>query len=267
MPGIAPFLRWAGSKRQIVTTLAGFWNDAFDRYVEPFVGSACLFFHLAPTKALLGDVNADLIETYRILKKDHPRVSSELRKLHRGASNYYKIRLQNPAQLQPTQKAARFIYLNRFCFNGLYRTNLSGGFNVPFGGARSGNVASESELGSAASLLRRASLKIGDFEKTLEHVRPGDFVYMDPPFSIRNHRVFKEYDPSVFNLEDVKRLRRTMEALADSKIAFVVSYLKSDEADLLRRGFDSCSVAVRRNISGFLGSRTICRELLISYAP
>lgn len=110
-------------------------------------------------------------------------------------------------------------------------------------------------------------MKAADFEDLIALVRKGDFVYMDPPFSIRKRRVFKEYDPSVFDHSDVLRLRRAMEALADSKIAFAVSYLESEEADLLCHGFQVRSVTVRRNIAGFLSSRKKCREMLISYAP
>jgi len=267
MASAMPFLRWAGSKRQIVATLAGHWNDSFDRYVEPFLGSACLFFRVSPRKALLGDINRELIETYDQVKANAAELSTTLSEFGNGSRNYYKIRSLNPSDLTPVKRAARFIYLNRFCFNGLYRTNRLGQFNVPYGGGKSGSLSSISSLSSASSLLQRAVLRPGDFEKLLGKVRKGDFVYMDPPFSIRNRRVFKQYDPSVFDQSDVLRLRRSMEALADSKVAFVVSYLESEEADFLRRGFSVSAVTVRRNIAGFLRSRKQCRELLICYEP
>ncbi|MGA9307885.1 MAG: Dam family site-specific DNA-(adenine-N6)-methyltransferase [Candidatus Sulfotelmatobacter sp.] len=263
MTNVAPFLRWAGSKRQIVSTLASHWNDSFERYVEPFVGSACLFFHLAPRKALLGDINSELIQTYLQVREGPERVSAALDTLKIGRHSYYRIRSLDPSTLTPAQQAARFIYLNRFCFNGLYRTNLSGGFNVPYGGGKSGALSSRASLLSASKLLRRASLKAGDFGNLLATARKGDFVYMDPPFSIRNRRVFREYDPSVFGQGDVLRLRGAMEALADSGIMFVVSYLESEEANFLSRGFNVSAVTVRRNIAGFLRSRKTCRETLI----
>lgn len=267
MPNATPFLRWAGSKKQIVSVLAGFWQDGYDRYVEPFLGSGCLFFHLAPHKALLADINRELIEAYRLVKTSPKSVSRVLYGMSTGETAYYKVRGRDPQSLTPTQRAARFIYLNRFCFNGLYRTNQRGKFNVPFGGQKSGTLASQTALLRASAALKRVALVAADFEKVLQQARPGDFVYMDPPFSIRNRRVFKEYDPAVFGANDVVRLRGVMEALADSKISFIVSYLHSEEADLLKRGFDVFPVTVRRNIAGFLGSRTKCQELVISYRP
>jgi len=267
MEKIAPLLRWAGSKRQLVSRLSCFWDDSFERYVEPFLGSGCLFFHLQPRRALLGDLNGELIQTYQQVKNRPEEVSRALRRMPLGPRSFYRVRRLQPAALNRVQRAARFIYLNRFCFNGLYRTNLQGEFNVPYGGAKSGGLPSQGALLEASKLLHRASLKPVDFESLLRRVTSGDFVYMDPPFSVRKYRVFKEYDRSVFDHNDVVRLRRTMESLADSKISFVVSYLESDEADFLCRGFKVSPVTVRRNISGFLRSRASCRELLISYGP
>src|SRR5216683_17251 len=179
-----PLLRWAGSKRQIVPTLAQYWNDDFKRYVEPFAGSACLFFHLAPRTALLGDINSELLSTYRHVRIRHQEVSKLLRKMRKSEREYYRVRSLQPDLLSSAKRAARFIYLNRYCFNGLYRTNANGGFNVPYGGRGSGSLPSPEALQRASRLLKRATLINGDFEKVLDRVKPGDFVYMDPPFSV-----------------------------------------------------------------------------------
>src|SRR5713226_3861706 len=133
MEAAQPLLRWAGSKRQILPILAKYWNDGFNRYVEPFVGSACLFFHLGPPAALLGDINDELLGTYRYVRFRYSEVSNLLHKMRKGEREYYKIRALKANQLSPAKRAARFIYLNRYCFNGLYRTNGNGSFNVPFG--------------------------------------------------------------------------------------------------------------------------------------
>ena len=259
-----PLLRWAGSKRQIVPTLARYCNDNFKRYVEPFAGSACLFFHLAPQTALLGDINNELLATYRHVRLRYQEVSKLLRKMRKGEREYYKIRSLQPDRLPPAKRAARFIYLNRYCFNGLYRTNGSGGFNVPYGGRGSGSLPSSEALQRASSLLKRATLINGDFEKVLDRVKQGDFVYMDPPFSVSERRVFKEYDASIFGWKDIIRLRQRMDRLAKMRIPFVVSYVQSREAEYLAKGFNVSVVCVRRNISGFLASRSRCQELLIS---
>jgi len=184
--------------------------------------------------------------------------------MRKGEREYYEIRALQPERLSPTKRAARFIYLNRYCFNGLYRTNQSGSFNVPYGGHGSGSLPSAEVLQRVSSLLKRATLIDGDFEKVLDRVKHGDFVYMDPPFSVSDRRVFKEYDASVFGWKDIVRLRQRLDRLAEMGIPFVVSYVQSEEAEYLCRGFKVSAVSVRRNISGFLASRRNCQELLIS---
>lgn len=130
-----PFLRWAGSKRRLLPVLQTFWNDRHKRYVEPFAGSACLFFALRPPKAILGDLNPELVSTYREVKYRVDDVLNELATIPLADRGEYKrLRTSDPSELSGVQRAARFIYLNRFCFNGIYRTNLKGQFNVPFSG-------------------------------------------------------------------------------------------------------------------------------------
>lgn len=264
MEAAQPFLRWAGSKRQIVPVLAKYWDGRFCRYVEPFAGSACLFFHLAPPKALLGDINKELLDTYSQIRSRHKEVCRILLKMRKGKRHYYKIRALQPGRLSPEERAARFIYLNRYCFNGLYRTNQEGLFNVPYGGDASGSLPSAESLRQASLLLRRAALVTGDFENVLDKVKIGDFVYMDPPFSVSDRRVFKEYSAKGFSRKDVIRLRRRLELLNDMGIPFVLSYVESTEGEYLSEGFRVSVLSVRRNISGFLESRIKCQELLIT---
>ncbi len=179
---------------------------------------------------------------------------------------YYRIRRIVPEKLEPIARAARFIYLNRFCFNGLYRTNKAGQFNVPYGGVGSGALPSRAFLEECSKLLNRSVLVSGDFEKTLDKVRPGDFVYMDPPYSTESRRVFREYDSTAFGPEKIQRLRVRMEELDLRGITFVVSYANCIESDFLARGFNSVTVAVRRSIAGFVGLRSRCDEVIISNA-
>jgi DNA adenine methylase len=261
-----PFLRWAGSKRQLLPALSSFWNDSHERYVEPFAGSACLFFRLHPKTAILGDINSELIRTYIEIKYRVDGVARRLARYRTGQSEYARIRKTDPETLDATTRAARFIYLNRFCFNGLYRTNRSGQFNVPYGGEKSGALPTLSELKRCSLLLRRAILVPGDFERTLKLVRGGDFVYMDPPFRVDSRRIFNEYDASVFAETEICRLRHWMVRLANQNISFVVSYAESSEAYYLRDGFESRIVTVRRSIAGFTDSRARSRELLIWFA-
>jgi len=245
--------------------LQAFWAKRHKRYVEPFAGSACLFFAIRPPRAILGDLNPELIATYIEVKYRISQVLDELKKLppaDRG--EYGRLRAIDLSTLTRPARAARFIYLNRFCFNGLYRTNLLGNFNVPYSGVRCGSVPSDSVFGKCSNRLRRARFIRGDFEKVLKHAEKGDLVYMDPPFAVRARRVFREYDPSTFTSEDIERLRGWMARLNRAGINFVVSYTESDEADLLKKDFSFETVAVRRHIAGFAAHRAMTNELLIS---
>jgi DNA adenine methylase len=260
---MTPFLRWAGSKRQLLPILTGIIGDDFERYVEPFAGSACVFFRLLPKRALLADLNEELMHMYTQVKHRVDRVIEQLGNWRKSRKCYLELRSLDPESLPPDIRAARFIYLNRCCFNGLYRTNRKGQFNVPYGGDRSGRIPDAEMLHSASRALINAELLAGDFANSLQLVTPGDFVYMDPPFSITSRRMFNEYDASIFDVEQLERLRSVMEELADRRIKFLVSYADSTEANVLRKGFKSRTVRVRRNISGFAATRSSSREILI----
>jgi DNA adenine methylase len=257
-----PLLRWAGSKRQLVPTLSKYFDpDRHARYVEPFAGSACLFFSLQPKKAILGDINEELIRAYRDVKYRSKEVSNRLQRFRKNKQEFLRRRKRNSRDSSGSQRAARFIYLNRCCFNGLYRTNSDGEFNVPYGGKGSGSIPKDLQQHSRA--LRSAVLISGDFEKVLSRVRPGDFVYLDPPFSVNSRRVFREYDASQFDFGSVWRLRIWLEDLAANKVKFLVSYAVCEEARFLSAGFNTRVVRVRRNIAGFAKNRRSAHELLI----
>ena len=261
----APFLRWAGSKRSLLPILQTFWTKKHKRYIEPFAGSACLFFAIKPPKAILGDLNPELIATYIEVKYRIAAVLRELKKLRPANEREYKrLRAIDISTLTPPARAARFIYLNRFCFNGIYRTNLLGQFNVPYSGDRCGNVPSDELFKKCSKRLRRVRFINKDFATVLTHANKGDLVYMDPPFAVRARRIFREYDPSTFTHKDIARLRSWMERLDARNINFVVSYAESDEADVLRKGFSYEVVTVRRHIAGFAAHRALTNELLIS---
>jgi len=259
-----PFLRWAGSKRKLLPVLSQYWSGQYTRYLEPFAGSACLFFHIAPKQALLGDLNSELIGTYREVKRSAEDVIDALSSFHAGRGQYYRIRALNPSLLSKSQRAARFIYLNRNCFNGLYRTNSNGRFNVPYGGIRSGSLPTQDALRDCSRLLKRATLYAGDFHSVLELAKEGDFVYLDPPYTVESRRVFKEYNPQTFGVSDLLRLRNWMNLLNKNNIAFLVSYADCREASYLQKGFRARLVRVQRSIAGFVGSRRHSREILIS---
>ncbi len=259
-----PFLRWAGSKRKQIPRLREFWSTDYDRYVEPFAGSACFFFSLRPEKALLADKNADLIETYELVRDKPGRVYDRVIAIPRTKERYYLERARDPARLTPIQRAVRFIYLNRNCFNGIYRTNLSGQFNVPFATSKAGAFVTRDEFIEAGKSLQRATLRPWDFGTTLRYVREGDFVYLDPPYFVESRRVFREYGERAFCSHDLCRLSEHLEKMHNRNAAFLVSYADCREARSLAENWFSCRMRVRRHVAGFTGDRKAAYELLIT---
>lgn len=261
-----PFLRWAGSKRKQLSRLAAFWSTGHSRYVEPFAGSACLFFELAPQAAVLGDKNRELIELYRVVQDEPKRLYDRLCRIRRNLKSYLCWRDLEPKQLDRETRALRFLYLNRNCFNGIYRTNSEGKFNVPMG-KRPGAYFSEEELLRCSALLRRAKLISGDFSKTLENVQRGDFVYLDPPYAVTTRRIFREYGKVTFDIFDIPRFSEALWGIEEIGADFLVSYADCKESRVVAERWHSVRLPVRRNIAGFAGDRKMAYEWLISNRP
>lgn len=259
---ITPVFRWAGSKRKLLPLLAGYWRPTFARYVEPFAGSAALFFRLRPNKAVLGDINSELISAYRVLRDEPDAVHAATCELTRSERNYYAIRALDYKSLTAFERAVRFVFLNRHCFNGIYRTNNHGAFNVPYAKKKPGTIPPVEHFRRCASLLQRASLKAGDFGRVLDGVREGDFVYLDPPYAISSRRVFREYDKNGFATTDLKRLGEHLRTIDKMGATFVVTYADSPEARALLRPWGWRRALVRRHIAGFVAARRSAYELV-----
>ncbi len=261
---LKPFLRWAGSKRQILPTLSNFWSKNFRRYVEPFAGSASLFFYIYPNQAQLSDANEELIELYKQVQSNFEDVVSALGKLPLGEANYYKIRSTLPSLLNPAERAARFIYLNRFCFNGLYRTNQKGEFNVPYGGAKTGSLPSIEDLKLYSEALKNTTLIACDFRQALKRTKKGDFVFLDPPYTTTQKRIFTEYGPQSFSEQDFIELITWLDIMTEKDIGFVMTYEDTPEARSIISEYHAEKISVRRNIAGNASKRKNASEWLIS---
>jgi len=259
---VKSFIRWAGSKRQVLRQLREYWVGGAARYVEPFAGSACLFFHLEPADAVLGDLNAELIRTMRAVQRDVALVLECYRRLRNSKQVYYTLRSIDPKQLSDAECAARFIYLNRHCFNGLYRTNSRGQFNVPYAPPKSGVALDEEVVVGASRALQKAILVNEDFQKTLVHARRGDFVYLDPPYVTSRRRVFCEYLPGSFSSKDLGRLGQTLQDLNSRGVSFLITYGDSPEGRKLLAPWAPRRFRTRRNIAGFSGHRRDSYELV-----
>lgn len=267
-PKVRPFLRWAGSKRRLVPVLQAFWEpERHSRYVEPFMGSACLFFQLRPERAVLSDSNDQLVELFQVVRDRPAEVHERLSAIPRTQARYYKERAKDPGRMKPLNRAVRFLYLNRNCFNGLYRTNNSGRFNVPYAGPkrRVGGYPSAEELAIAAATLEVAQIEQGDFDSIVRKVvAPGDLVYLDPPYAVANRRVFKQYGPQIFGLDDLQRLKCLLDHIDEVGSDFVVSYADCPEAREAFQGWRIVETSTRRNISGFSKHRRIDSELIVT---
>jgi DNA adenine methylase len=200
-----PFLTWPGGKRWFVLHHAHLLPSNYGTYIEPFLGSGAVFFHLQPRKALLGDKNEALIATYQAIRNDPTGVRRHLRKHnHNHSEDYYYFVRGKPMRTRVT-RAARFVYLNRTCYNGIYRVNVNGMFNVPIGGKTSVLLDTD-DFTATARALRRATLRPGDFEHLIERATAGDLVFADPPYTVRhNNNGFVRYNEKMFSWADQER--------------------------------------------------------------
>lgn len=262
---LSPLIRWAGSKRQLLPKLIQKLPPRFGTYIEPFAGSACLFFALNPLKAILSDLNQDLIESYKIISIHPIRVLRLARNMNSNSKEYYRVRAQNPKSLSPIYRAARFMYLNRHCFNALYRTNRAGEFNVPKG-RKTGNFPSEESFRRSAAALAHAELHCSDFEETLSLAKRGDFVYIDPPYVTRKGADKNVYGCGSFSTDDLPRLLRQLEKLHSRKVNFLLSYSNSSELHCLLKRKPKSVLEVRRHISGKAYGRGFTTEVLLTNA-
>lgn len=262
--GMKPFLRWAGSKAQLLPVLREYWRPHYSRYIEPFCGSACLFFALEPRSAVLSDLNEDLVSTLAQVQVAADTVAECLKRLKSSERAYYKIRAADPQALTPNERAAQFIYLNIHCFNGLYRTNQEGKFNVPYGTKTRKTPFSGSELREAGRLLQNAVLESGDFESVVNQTISGDFLYLDPPYATASTRIFSQYGKKLFSEADLTRLTDSLRFADRRGVHFVLSYADVPEIRKLRRLWNSRKVIVKRNIAGFTDARKSAQEIVIT---
>ena len=256
-----PLLRWAGSKRQHVPRLLALVPSRYETYVEPFLGSGCLFFALSPQAAVLGDINEQLIETYKTLRWASTRLYRTISRTLDSRA-YYRLRARKDENLSALERASRFILLNRHCFNGVYRVNANGSFNVPIG-SKTRAAPTREHLAACAKALRRASLTAADFSRTLAVVGKDDFAYVDPPYvSGRGERKFGEYGLSVFGDQDVSRLIESLQGIDERGGKFLLSY--SDALRGLPKRWKVSHVTVRRHVGGFVRRRKLVTELLVT---
>lgn len=269
MTMIDPFLKWPGGKRWLTTQHANLLPVCYNRYIEPFLGGGAVFFRIAPRDCILADTNKELINAYRCIKDDWLAIEARLKcfQVRHSETFYYMIRDASP--VAPLERAARFIYLNRTCFNGMYRVNRDGKFNVPIG--TKVNVSFPSGyLGKVAKQLRQAQLHEFDFEKTLDLAREGDFAFIDPPYTVmHNDNGFIKYNAKLFSWGDQLRLANAVKRAAARGVSVLVSNADHSDIRKLYKGFGEHFQITRESVlSGVPKGRRTTTELLVrAYAP
>lgn len=262
---IEPFLKWPGGKRWLVKQYADIFPVDYDRYFEPFLGAGAVFFHLTPRRAVLADGNGELINLYQRLKQDSHSIQVSLARLQKAhcSSLYYKIRDQRPTD--PQDRAIRFLYLNRTCFNGIYRVNLRGDFNVPMGSKTTVEFPPD-YLEQVARRLRGASVRYADFEETLADAQAGDFVFIDPPYTVmHNQNNFVKYNASLFSWADQIRLAGSIRAASRRGAMVMLSNADHPSVRDLYRGFGNHYQISRSSIlSASASFRRRTTELLVT---
>lgn len=205
-----PFLKWAGGKRWLVRTSQFKTPEIYNRYFEPFLGGGATFFALEPRIAILADINFDLIEVYEVIKNNKDEFLEVLAFHSKKHSKDYYYKVREKTHKSKIQRAAKLVYLNRTCWNGLYRVNLKGEFNVPIG-TKTNVLLNSDDFNGISNLLKRTTLIAQDFEKTIDSATKGDFVYLDPPYTVQhNHNNFIKYNQNIFSWDDQERLRDTV---------------------------------------------------------
>jgi DNA adenine methylase len=266
-----PFVKWVGGKRSLLSEILSRLPETFDRYFEPFAGGGAVYFALAPrlSQATLLDRNMELVLAYQAIKKTPGALLARLKDhaTRHSKGYYYRIRKQRP--IAPIEIAARFIYPNKTCFNGLYRVNKSGGFNAPMGSYARPNIYQHDNILACNRVLKNALIRCGDFEDVEPEIQKGDFIYLDPPYHPTSDASFTKYTKENFTEADQVRLRDfvvrlhrkgAFVMLSNSKTKFIKDLYASDK-------FFAHTVMAPRTVNCKPLQRDRVEELLITNYP
>jgi DNA adenine methylase len=270
---VQPFLKWAGGKRQLVSKIREFVPRKYGFYFEPFLGAAAVLFDLQPPKALINDANQELINCYRVIKSDPEGLIAHAQEHSNTKSYYYELRLRDRepgfAELPPLERASRIIFLNKTCYNGLFRVNSQGQFNVPFGNYTNPSIVDGVIIRAVSRYLNEADIEISseDFAEALSGAGRGDFVYLDPPYDpLSDTASFTGYNLNSFDQDGQRRLKEVCDELHARGCKLLQS---NSNTPLIRKLYGDTSkytivrVGANRNINSVATSRGKIRELMI----
>ena len=263
-----PFMKWAGGKSQLIPELVQRLPVRFSNYFEPFIGSGALFFTVRPSGAMLSDINRELINVYRIVQDQVEALIKDLKRHRHNSRYFYELRSADRKTdfwtWSEIERAGRTIFLNKTCFNGLFRVNSRGEFNVPFGDYKNPTIADEENLRSCAAALRGAELEVQPFDRIRDFVRSGDFVYFDPPYlPLTPTANFTSYHSSGFGFQDHVKLRDLCIDLDKKGVRFMLSNSHTPQVLELFEGFDIDVVYANRAINSKAEGRGKVREVIV----
>ncbi|MDJ0511535.1 MAG: DNA adenine methylase [Crocosphaera sp.] len=235
-PIVKPFLKWAGGKRQLLPEIRKHMPKKYNKYYEVFMGGGAIFFSLQPEQATINDSNKELINCYQVIRDNPTELILKLKEHKNEPTYFYKIReldrkVKQYEKLSNVEKAARIIYLNKTCYNGLFRVNSQGQFNVPFGKYKNPDIVNEAVIKAVGKYLRDNEIDIlnKDFSEALISARKGDFIYLDPPYDpISNTASFTGYDVNGFNRKEQKRLKDVIDELHQKGCKVLLSNSHTD---------------------------------------
>jgi len=265
---MVPFLKWAGGKRWFVCNHTQLMPQGYRTYVEPFLGAGSVYFYLRPKMAVLGDVNIDLMKAYRAIKDDWRSVQNSLKyrqRRHREDADRYYYWLRDRIPIEPSRQASRLIYLNRTCFNGIYRVNRQGQFNVPRG-SRDSVVFETDDFERVSNLLQGAELLTCDFEVLVDRAVQDDFLFCDPPYTVRhNYNGFCKYNEVLFSWADQERLAKALRRAANRGVKVLCTNANHESVRELYTGaeFDLQAVSRSSCISADNSNRRDFEELVV----
>lgn len=263
-----PIVKWVGGKRQLMFELLKNMPENYNRYFEPFIGGGALFFELQPDNAYISDLNEELINLYKVVRDNVEELITDLQK--HDISKEYFIEIRNIDRTEEyknwsnVKKASRFIYLNRTCFNGMYRVNSKGEFNVPFGYYKNPRILDENNLINCSNLFQRTEIRHADFSEILKKVKKGDFVYFDPPYvPLSETSSFTSYTKDGFDLDMQFKLRDVCDELDSIGVKFLLSNSDTKLVSELYENYNIKKVFASRQINANADGRGKITEVLV----
>jgi DNA adenine methylase len=260
-----PFLKWVGGKSQLLKELKKYFPTNFNKYIEPFLGGGAVFFNLIPETAIINDSNEELMNTYSVVKNNVEDLIDILSQYEHSEDFFYKLRKTQPKELSMLERAARTIYMNKTCFNGLYRVNKKGEFNVPFGKYTNPTICNTEILKSASLVLQNTAIECADYQTVLKkYAQKGDFIYIDPPYHpISKYSDFKRYTKEFFYEKDQIKLRDTIKELKDKGCTVITSNSYCEFILDLYKDFEIKIVEAKRCINKDATKRNEIKEIII----